>query len=714
MQKTMEVLVHRFGYRPGETIAAHSRQRYRLVAKAPSTNGPDPDPSLWIVHYSQSDPQHRIPSMNLPMAPQINAALQERRMIERQGQLVRKEFMFKDRANWPDVKLVPNPQMGPTMVPPGPMYPNHMMQQMPTGPSRAAAQYYQQAHAPMMAGPPAKRARQQPPPQMPAGAVPAGAAVVEQDPALYEEHVAYQGDILDNMTPKELSVTRFRRHHLWMDEILSSTFAAEKIQPLDLGLGLSGQLKQITEGVNTATPGPQTVEKDKTRQGRTDQLYLSADDDALLPIPAYQKIGPEQLESVQKRVDKFVEEGEREMEELRRKHARRVADMKRAHKFAAAEAQLKQIADEVMYDESQDASGASPANGTASLAPLSRVDDVTRSVEESLGVMIQEKLPIKCMQKGGLLEEELRYDSKSEANGNRDAAEQPAGAAGTEGRTPHDRDQAMEDDAMGNGTIDGGDLTSGLLDEFMTSTPDATANNDNGSYRTGLGPMQPDLADTPNANTVPMPPSGPVPQELGEATSSSEQQQSAAPSMAGAGTTPLQGEQDGMNLLNDMDLDVDMTGLESEGAGTAPVAESAEKEEDWVLVQEPPPGAAAGAAANTAGETPVTTTSAPADATTSTAAMTPAAPAPDASAAVSTAVEQSTPASVPVQADTPTIAAGAVSTSHTDTQATGTPGQGQEDDFGTFDGLNTAGDALADFTDLDGADFGNTMGTPGQ
>ncbi|KAF1816708.1 DUF1750-domain-containing protein [Eremomyces bilateralis CBS 781.70] len=707
---TMEVLIHRFGYRPGENVASHSRQRYRLVGKSPSTTGPDPDPSLWIVHYSQSDPQHHIPVMNLPMQPHTNAILQERRMVERQGHLVRKEFMFKDRANWPDVKFVHGPAMGPGMVPPGPMYPNQMMQQMPAGPSRAAAQYYQQAQGPMVAGPPAKRARQQPPAQLPGGTAPVN-AMVEQDPALYDEHVAHQGDLLDNLTPKEISVLRYKQHHVWMDEILSSTFAAEKIQPLDLGLGLSGQLRQITDGLNTATPGPQTLEKDKSRVKDNHQLNLSADDAPLVPIPAYNKITREQLDSVQKRVDKFVEQGEREMEELRKKHARRVADMKRAHKFADAEAQLKQMFDDAMYDEEEaGAVGASPASGFGVMA-LNKVDDVVRAVEESLDVAIEEKRAVKCLQKGGLLEEEqMRYESKSELNGSKGTSElQAIGETGLDGADSRAIDEtmgdalgdSMVDDAIGHGTMDGGDLTSGLLDEFMTSTPDASGNQENGSYQTAEVAAQPDAADTPNASTAPAHLPAPAQQEASAAPTPTEPQQKAEPSASGDESTPLQGEQDGMHLLNDMDLDVDMTGLEGEGASAlaATAAESSEKkDDDWVLVQEPSP-----AAAQQVADTKDTNTSVPATT--------------NASAPATTASELSAHTSAPAQVDTPT-AAGLTSTTQVETQENNTPAMfdnhGSNDDFETFDGLNTAGDALADFTDLDGGVFGDNMGTPGQ
>src|SRR5271170_3676587 len=102
------MFLHRSGYQaPSEPVASHSRKRYRLLPGNPALGLPPPDPSLWIVHYSKAAPRDHIPAASIQMSPYVHAMMQQRRMIQASGPLVRKDFMLHDRANWPTINPPP-------------------------------------------------------------------------------------------------------------------------------------------------------------------------------------------------------------------------------------------------------------------------------------------------------------------------------------------------------------------------------------------------------------------------------------------------------------------------------------------------------------------------------------------------------------------------------------------------------------------------------
>src|SRR5579862_3858524 len=106
--------MHRSGYHPpNETISLHCRRRYRLTASGSRVPGaPAPDPSYWIIHYSACEPRYRVPVNQIPMNPRTQHTLNTRRYLQSQGQLVRKEFMLKDKNNWPQISLPGNQMPG--------------------------------------------------------------------------------------------------------------------------------------------------------------------------------------------------------------------------------------------------------------------------------------------------------------------------------------------------------------------------------------------------------------------------------------------------------------------------------------------------------------------------------------------------------------------------------------------------------------------------
>jgi hypothetical protein len=196
----LEIYYLKSGYYHPDQIATHSRRRFRLVPVPGHPNPPQPDMSLFIVHYGPAEPADRIPANTIPFTEQTNAILQQRHFLMRAGQIRRKEFMLSDRVNWPSLPELTRQQMGPQMTPRG------VPQQMAYPPQAAP-------------GPPAKRARHAPsqgqPVPMP---MPMDAAAFDD-----EEDIS-RGDMFDHLTPREMSLSRYQQNHEWMEEILSSPY----------------------------------------------------------------------------------------------------------------------------------------------------------------------------------------------------------------------------------------------------------------------------------------------------------------------------------------------------------------------------------------------------------------------------------------------------------------------------------------------------------
>lgn len=74
---------------------------------------------------------------------------------------------------------------------------------------------------------------------------------VSGDPSMTidEEEDTSRGDILDHLTPREIAQTRYMQHHEWMEEVIGSVYAINRITPVDLGLGLEGDLESVTRGL---------------------------------------------------------------------------------------------------------------------------------------------------------------------------------------------------------------------------------------------------------------------------------------------------------------------------------------------------------------------------------------------------------------------------------------------------------------------------------
>jgi hypothetical protein len=419
---------HKTGYGPGEQFATHGRRRYRLTAKFPNSSMPNPDPSLWIIHYYQAEPGDRVPSNLIPPGDMRAQGLMQTRMyLQTQGQIVQKEFMLHDRTNWPQIQFPRNQvrqgqyQMGATRVPQVMAYPQHQM-----GGGNV--------------GPPAKRPRNQANPNQGPPAIGAIPPVESQD----DEEDTSRGDLFDHMTPREVSMSRYKQNHEWMEEIMSSPYSIGQITPVDLGMGLRGELSNLTDGIFQAPNGVD----------HTSNAYVG-------------RLDPAKADEFRKRTAEHIAEANAEMEKMKLQHAKRMARFKRNTLIAQAEVELRaaihdptDIGPEYWRLEGRTDDKLDDDNRKQVAQILPKVDDIVSQVEASLGkhvIVVQE---LRRIQDGGLEESQPVLSPP------------PAVSRQASQRSGSQQSGVL----IGDGDLDMGGSAAGLLDQFhtgfsSTSTP---------------------------------------------------------------------------------------------------------------------------------------------------------------------------------------------------------------------------------------------------
>jgi hypothetical protein len=530
--------------------------------------------------------------------------------------------MLKDRPNWPQLSLgqratVPQmPVQHPVAAAPAyGMQGMQNMQNMQGMQGRPNQQYYPPA---VVQQPPAKRQRVNASQAHITNAIAAGQI---PDLIIEEEEGAALGDYLDNLTPAEISKMRYKQHHEWMEEIYSSVFSISQIIPEDLGLGMTGKLKELTDGIFD-TPSYDAM-KAPFEQEKYAQKYKNPEDplqrlrpgkERLLDTPPgstqYQKLAPEKLEEFETRITGFMDSGREEIEAMKRAHAATVADFKKSKSYMVAERKLRDADDRT-------------------------AEEIIADLERSLNVKVVEQKEVLCVEEGGLEKEE-----KSRAvNG---SAEAPAntntnGAASTFGA---------------NGLTFGADDNSaaGLLDQFGS-----------GSYEgTPVGRIStPQISQPQSAAPTPGATAGP----------SQDFNQQEVP------------DETGLDFIDDMDLDVPLEGLGSDAAPDT---------SDWLTGN------------NSIQSTAISTHLDPKPTTTST---------PQPNSTNSAGSHKAQPVANENSADM-LNETGQGLTQIGEHQTPGsTTGMFHDADFGSFDNLDTAGDALADFdTGAGDDDFGLDLG----
>jgi hypothetical protein len=381
--QTLQVLVHNSGYHyPHEPYAVHARFRYRIAA-GPGTT----DPNLWLVHYKPAEPQHRIAAAQVaPPSREIQQQMHVRAQLQNAGVLIRKEFMLHDATNWPKVEF------GQQMRGQQPYY----------NPNQPGRPYTAQP-------PPAKRQRL---PTQPQARLPLPGAIAVDDSLENEENATQ--DAFDFLTPREISLSRYKQHHEWMEEVFSSPYAVGKIAPIDLGLGLMGELAPLTAGILDVS-GAENPEAMKDGY----------------KIKNYYKLDSEQLKDFEKRVSEYTAKEQADLDMMKADHARKMAQLKRTRTYIKAERRLRDLS-----RAADDGDSADP------------VEEVVRDLEKTLGVTFDAQKPVVCVEKGGFIEVQQPSPPKPQMNG-----------IGTQNAL-----EAAHD--MHHGGMDGENSAAGLLDQY--------------------------------------------------------------------------------------------------------------------------------------------------------------------------------------------------------------------------------------------------------
>ncbi|KAI1770700.1 DUF1750-domain-containing protein [Hypoxylon cercidicola] len=430
----LEMYYHKAGFAYGEPVATHSRRRFRLIPPSVHTpNAPQVDPSLWIVHYGPVDNNERIPSQVIPRDPRTHAILEARAYLQRCGQIQRKEFILGDRVNWPQIAWPREPSRqpmypGPRGIPQAMAYPPH----------------------PPAAGPPSKRARtgqatqnQVPPPI---------AAIPAQDSAYDDEEDTSRGDMFDHLTPREVSLARYRQNHEWMEEILSSPYRMGQIGFSDIGLGLKGELSALTDGIFEAH-GFNTTTQSPSR-------------------PTTTQLDPGQAAEFRKRVNDRVSSTQAEIEKMKADHAKKVAKFKHNSLLTVAERELRSAVDEHgagglqlegRPEESEDEANRWPSKHNK------KVDEIVSQVEAHLGRQAEVIYELRRIQDGGYQEPapEMVSGPGPAVGGPHNGS---ANGSGVMSRQPSHAGSQHSGFMIGDSDIDMGGTAAGLLDQMHTGT----------------------------------------------------------------------------------------------------------------------------------------------------------------------------------------------------------------------------------------------------
>ncbi|EME42719.1 hypothetical protein DOTSEDRAFT_54997 [Dothistroma septosporum NZE10] len=376
---TIEMRVHTVGFRQGyDQMATHARTRYHFIAKDPTVSAPHPDSNLWLVHYHQADQNRWMPSNQVPTTPQIQQTMAQRRWLESQGRLERRDFMLHDRDHWPTLNV-----------------PGQMQQSAQYG-SMAMQNRYPQQQAAQTGGPPAaKRPRTQGPGLPGSSDGPPDTSIeIEEDTAL--------GDFFDHLTQRDISVARYSQHHRWMEEVFSSPYATSQIVPPDLGMGLMGELKGLTDGILDPPSLDFKEVAEKPRKAAEPQPFTN--------------LKKEQVEEFGKRVQKHLEEGQAEIERMKAEHAAKMQDWKKVKSLMQAEKRLRYA----IWDEQEDAVpvfqlDAPTTNGhVEENLRQEKVGDVVKEVEDVLKVKIASSGGATRIARGGYRErKQPEYDEQA-------------------------------------------------------------------------------------------------------------------------------------------------------------------------------------------------------------------------------------------------------------------------------------------------------------
>lgn len=241
--------------------------------------------------------------------------------------------MLHDRSNWPVIHL-------------------------PSGVARAAAQG-----------------------QVPSGAGHRRGTSIAQEATVEEEEDVSRGDLLDFMTPRDISRTRYEQHHEWMEEIVESPYPTSSIIPSDLGFGRKGQLEELTKDFFDA---PINATREPSNG----------------PPPRVGKLASGQADDFIRRASDKLAAMQTELEDMRKRHTQRMEKLRRSTTLTVAEKKLRTVPNvPERRSVSKDA-----GNADVDTAPRDAIEEIMGSVESDIGQKLTKTTTVTLIFKGGLEE----------------------------------------------------------------------------------------------------------------------------------------------------------------------------------------------------------------------------------------------------------------------------------------------------------------------
>lgn len=501
---------HKTGYSPNEPVATHSRRRYRLLPSRSNHTGPLPDPSLWIVHYTQCDPQDRVPSNVIPVDMRVQQMMSTRQYLHSHGQIVQKEFMLHDRNNWPAIAFPRGAPRGQQMY--APSAPHARVPQTMAYPT-------QQQHGGL---PPSKKAKLQANSNQASAS--SSVAVLEAD----DDEDFSRGDFFDLTTPRDISIARYKQNHEWMEEILSSPYAIHQFIPTDLGLGLRGELGALTEGIFDAPYNPPQADVKKPLDVAKN-IYVG-------------RLESEKADEFRKRANEQIVQTNAEIEKMNIKHAKRMARFRKGSLISHAEKQLRtavenpadtgseiwRLEGRIEEDEEGNVVSKAPAN----------VSDIIAQVEASVGRHAAAVKELIRIQDGGYEEAPAAPSPQAPAVPTPHAAT-PTSHNGSVNTSQHGSNDSTHSGVLvGDADMDMSNSAAGLLDQYHTGLSSNATPGTGSNFPTPQANLQPHSStSTPSnlhiASPHPAPPSQEQPSA--DVTMSNTGNDQVSPDTAGGG-----------------------------------------------------------------------------------------------------------------------------------------------------------------------------------
>lgn len=208
-----------------------------------------------------------------------------------------------------------------------------------------------------------------------------------------EEEDTTSGDLLDNVTPRDISRMRYHNHHEWMEEIFASPYRISQIAPVDLGLGRKGELENVTRDFfHAPTQGNSTDSNVPAANGKLEKGKAGELTDAM-----NRKIGDMTAD-----MDTMKESHARKLDQLRNLSVLKDGELKLRDAVADPSdsgSEFWRLEGQLRLDKEENAPPTQYDRG-----PKAKVDDVVGQVEQAWGQPIRPVTEVVCVDRGGLQE----------------------------------------------------------------------------------------------------------------------------------------------------------------------------------------------------------------------------------------------------------------------------------------------------------------------